>query len=141
MKGRRNAKAAKRFLRELMRRWGSPRALVTDKLPGYGAARRALCPNADHRAHKGLNNRVGASHRHTRRREKIMGRFKSPVRPSASSPSMIKLPLSFAPNDTASPQHPIATPEPTRSACGTTRPANWLPDHAQQHYSRQRKIT
>ncbi|WP_348271860.1 DDE-type integrase/transposase/recombinase [Pseudovibrio sp. Tun.PSC04-5.I4] len=31
-----------------------------------------------HRQHKGLNNRAEASHRHTRRREKIMSRFKSP---------------------------------------------------------------
>ncbi|WP_287987193.1 IS6 family transposase [Acidiphilium sp.] len=31
-----------------------------------------------HCAHKGLNNRAEASHRHARRREKIMGRFKSP---------------------------------------------------------------
>ena len=35
-------------------------------------------PGADHRAHKGLNNRIEGSHRPTRRREKIMGRFKSP---------------------------------------------------------------
>jgi putative transposase len=30
-----------------------------------------------HRSHKGLNNRSEASHRHTRRREKIFGRFRS----------------------------------------------------------------
>ena len=78
VRSRRNAKAAKRFLSKLMRRWGSPCVLVTDKLPSYGAARRALCPSADHRVHKGLNNRAEASHRHTRRREKIIGRFKSP---------------------------------------------------------------
>jgi len=35
-------------------------------------------PGANHRAPKGLNNRAGVSHRPTRRREKIMGRFKSP---------------------------------------------------------------
>lgn len=78
MQSRRNAKAAKRFLSALMRRWGSPRVLVTDKLLSYGVAKRALCPSADHRAHKGLNNRAEASHRHTRRREIIMGRLKSP---------------------------------------------------------------
>jgi len=31
-----------------------------------------------HRAHKGLNNRIEGSHRPTRKREKFMGRFKSP---------------------------------------------------------------
>lgn len=61
-----------------MKRWGVPRVLVTDKLRSYGAAIREICPCVDHRSHKGLNNRAEASHRHMRRREKIMGRFKSP---------------------------------------------------------------
>lgn len=75
---RRNANAAKRFLKNLMKRWGVPRVLVTDKLRSYGVAIRDLCPSVDHRSHKGLNNRSEASHRHTRRRERIVGRFKSP---------------------------------------------------------------
>lgn len=77
VQSRRNAKAAKRFLRKLMKRWGRPRVLVTDKLRSYDVAVRDLCPGLDHRRHKGLNNRCEASHRHTRRREKVMGRFKS----------------------------------------------------------------
>jgi putative transposase len=60
-----------------MKRWGTPRVIVTDKLQSYGVATRELCPSVDHRSHKGLNNRSEASHRHTRRREKIFGRFKS----------------------------------------------------------------
>jgi putative transposase len=36
-----------------------------------------ISPGIEPRQHKGLNNRSEASHRHTRRREKIMGRFKS----------------------------------------------------------------
>jgi transposase-like protein len=51
---------------------------VTDKLKSYAVALRDDCPSADHRAHKGLNNRAEASHRHTRRRDKVMGRFKTP---------------------------------------------------------------
>ena len=58
--------------------WGRPRVLITDKLQSYGAAKREIAPGIEHRQHKGLNNRSEASHRHTRRREKIMGRFKSP---------------------------------------------------------------
>ena len=77
VQSRRNAHAAKRFLKQLMKRWGNPRVLITDKLRSYGVAIRELCPGADHRRHKGLNNRCEASHRHTRRREKLMGRFKS----------------------------------------------------------------
>ena len=78
VQARRNAKAAKRFFRRLVAQFGEPRVIVTDKLRSYGAAVRAVLPDVDHRAHKGLNNRMEVSHRQTRRREKIMGRFKSP---------------------------------------------------------------
>jgi putative transposase len=78
VQSRRNARTAKKFLRKLMRNWGVPRVVVTDKLKSYDVALREDCPSADHRSHKGLNNRAEASHRHTRRREKIMARFKSP---------------------------------------------------------------
>ena len=37
-----------------------------------------IAPGIEHRQHKRLNNRAEASDRHTRRREKIMGRFNSP---------------------------------------------------------------
>jgi len=75
---RRNKAAALRFFRKLFKVWGQPRVIITDKLRSYGAAKADLAPGIEHRQHKGLNNRVEASHRHTRRREKIMGRFKSP---------------------------------------------------------------
>lgn len=78
VQSRRNKAAATRFFRMLFKRWGEPRVLVTDKLRSYGAALNDLAPGIEHRQHKGLNNRAEASHRHTRRREKIVGRFKSP---------------------------------------------------------------
>jgi putative transposase len=74
---RRNARAAKRFISRLIARWGMPRVIITDKLRSYGAALRKLGVAVDHRAHKGLNNRIEGSHRPTRKREKIQGRFKS----------------------------------------------------------------
>jgi len=74
---RRNAKAAKRFLARLIARYGKPRVVVTDKLRSYIKPIRTLTPEADHRAHKGLNNRIEGSHRPTRKREKVMSRFKS----------------------------------------------------------------
>ena len=74
---RRNAKAAKRFLTRLIARFGKPRVVITDKLLSYLKPIQTLAPEADHRAHKGLNNRIEGSHRPTRKREKIMGRFKS----------------------------------------------------------------
>lgn len=77
VQSRRAAKAAKRFLRKLIKRWLAPRVIVTDKLRSYRFARRELCPSVDHRSHKRLNNRSEASHQHTRRRAEILGRFKS----------------------------------------------------------------
>ncbi|WP_312620214.1 IS6 family transposase, partial [Agrobacterium pusense] len=75
---RRNTKAARRFFSRLVRQFGEPRVVVTDKLGSYVKPIQAIAPSADHRAHKGLNNRIENSHRQTRKRAKIMGRFKSP---------------------------------------------------------------
>lgn len=77
VQSRRNARAAKRFISRLITHWGEPRVIVTDKLRSYGAALRKLGLNVDHRAHKELNNRIEGSHRPTRKRKKIQGRFKS----------------------------------------------------------------
>jgi len=61
-------------MRKLFKRW----VLVTDKLGSYAAAKAKLASGVEHRRHKGINNAAEASHRHTRRREKVMGGFKSP---------------------------------------------------------------
>ncbi|WP_386629830.1 IS6 family transposase [Sulfitobacter geojensis] len=76
VQSRRNARAAKRFFDRLIARFGKPR-VVTDKSRSYIRPIRTLASEADHRAHKGLNNRIEGSHRPTRKREKVMGRFKS----------------------------------------------------------------
>ena len=75
----RNAKAARRFLHRLINVYGDPRVVVSDKLRSYIKPIKSLAPTAEHRAHKGLNNRAEGSHRPTRKREKVMGRFKSPA--------------------------------------------------------------
>jgi putative transposase len=78
VQSRRNAEAAKRLLRKLLKRQGrSPRVMITDKLASYAAAKTAVMPGVEHRQHKGLNNRAENSHQPTRRRERIMKRFKS----------------------------------------------------------------
>ncbi len=78
VQSRRNAKAAKRLLRKLLKKQGiAPRVMITDKLPSYAAAKKAVMPNVEHRQHRGLNNRAENSHQPTRRRERIMKRFKS----------------------------------------------------------------
>ena len=74
----RNAKAAKRLLRKLLKKQGiAPRVMITDKLASYAAAKKVVMPGVEHRQHKGLNNRAENSHQPTRRRERIMKRFKS----------------------------------------------------------------
>src|SRR5579859_5032750 len=76
---RRDAKAAKRFFRRLLKGLQYvPRVIVTDKLRSYGVARRQLLPRVEHRQSRYLNNRSENSHRPTRRRERQMQRFKSP---------------------------------------------------------------
>src|SRR5215218_451884 len=78
VQSRRNAKAAKRLLRKLLKKQGiAPRVMITDKLASYAAAKRVVMPGVEHRQHKGLNNRAENSHQPTRRRERIMKRFKS----------------------------------------------------------------
>ncbi len=79
VQSRRNKKAALRLMRKLLKKQETaPRVMVTDKLGSYGAAMRDIMPGVEHRAHKGLNNRAENSHQPTRRRERIMRRFKSP---------------------------------------------------------------
>jgi putative transposase len=78
VQSRRDAKAAKRLLRKLLKKQGTaPRVMITDKLASYAAAKRVVMPGVEHRQHKGLNNRAENSHQPTRRRERIMKRFKS----------------------------------------------------------------
>ncbi len=78
---RRDAKAAKRFFRRLLKGLQyEPRVIVTDKLRSYGVAQRQLLPRVEHRQSRYLNNRAENSHRPTRRRERQMQRFKSPGR-------------------------------------------------------------
>ena len=76
---RRNAKAATRFFRKLLKGLRYvPRVLVTDKLTSYGVAHRRLIPSVEHRRSKYLNNRAENSHQPTRQRERAMRQFRSP---------------------------------------------------------------
>ena len=75
---RRNAHAAKRFFRKLMKGQGSePRWLITDKLGSYAAAHGVVMPSVEHVTERYANNRAEASHQPTRQRERQMRRFKS----------------------------------------------------------------
>ena len=74
----RNARAAKRFFRKLLKGQGrEPWQLVTDKLRSYAAAHRSVMPSVDHDTRRYANNRAEVSHQPTRQRERSMRRFKS----------------------------------------------------------------
>jgi putative transposase len=75
---RRNGRAAKRFFRKLLKRQQySPNRLVTDKLGSYGVAHREEMAGVPHDTTQYENNRIEASHRRTRIRERQMLGFRS----------------------------------------------------------------
>jgi putative transposase len=75
---RRDAKAAQRFFRRLLKALQYVlRVIVSDELRGYGVAKRQLLPDGVHRGSRYPNNRAENPHRPTRRRERQMQRLKS----------------------------------------------------------------
>lgn len=76
---RRDAKAALKLLRKLLKRQGfAPGRIVTDKLRSYPVAFKALSLSAVHDRGLRANNRAENSHLPVRRCERKMQRFKSP---------------------------------------------------------------
>jgi putative transposase len=75
---RRDARAARRFFRKLLKGQGSePRWLITDALGSYRAAHRSVMPTVEHVTARYANNRAEVSHQPTRQRERQMRGFKS----------------------------------------------------------------
>lgn len=78
LQSRRNAKAAKRLFRHLIRRNDGPdRKIVTDKWCSYQGAHREPIPGSIHDTSQYANNRAELSHQPIRVRERGMRRFKS----------------------------------------------------------------
>src|SRR4029077_14510458 len=78
VQNRRDNKAAKKFFRTLLKGLRYvPRAIITDKLKSYSAAKAEVMPSVEHLQQKYQNNRAENSHQPTRLREKAMRRFKS----------------------------------------------------------------
>ena len=79
VQSRRDRRAAKRFIRKLLKGQGSePEWVVTDKLRSYRAAHREVMPSVVYSTERYGNNRAEVSHQPTRQRERQMRRFKSP---------------------------------------------------------------
>jgi transposase-like protein len=72
----RNRKAALTFLRKVMKRYGRPKTIVTDKLGSYRAALRTIGNAACQETGRWLNNRAENSHQPLRRHERVMQRFR-----------------------------------------------------------------
>jgi len=87
IQSRRNAKAAKRFFKKLLKALQYvPRVIVTDKLRSYGAAKRKILPGVEHRQSRYL---TGPRSR-TSQRDDENGRCSGSSRhgtPSGSSPA------------------------------------------------------
>ncbi|MBI1234360.1 MULTISPECIES: IS6 family transposase [Hyphobacterium] len=73
---RRDRQAALKFLRKAMKRFGKPKAIVTDRLRSYRAAFKKLGIEGDQEVGRWLNNRAENSHLPLRRRERAMLRFR-----------------------------------------------------------------
>nr|WP_273543400.1 DDE-type integrase/transposase/recombinase [Sneathiella sedimenti] len=73
----RDRRAAMRFLKKTMKRYGSPKIIVTDKLRSYGAAMKVIGNEVRQETGRWLNNRAENSHQPFRRRERAMTKFRS----------------------------------------------------------------
>ena len=73
---RRDRKAAPRFLKCAMKRYGRPRSIVTDRLRSYRAAMKVIGNAANQICGRWLINRAENSHQPFRRREGAMAKFK-----------------------------------------------------------------
>ena len=74
---RRDRKAALKFLKRTMKRYGRPGKIVTDRLRSYGAAMKAIGNVECRVCGRWLNNRAENSHPPFRRRERVMSKLRS----------------------------------------------------------------
>jgi putative transposase len=68
--------SALKFMRKVMKRYGSPHVVVTDKLRSYSAAMREIGNARRRETGRHLNNHAENSHLPFRRRERAMSHFR-----------------------------------------------------------------
>ena len=73
---RRDRRAALKFLKRTMKRYGRPLSIVTDRLRSYGSAMKVIGVADRQVCGQWLNNRAENSHQPFRRREGAMARFR-----------------------------------------------------------------
>ena len=74
---RRDRKAALKFLKGAMKRYGRPWSIVTDRLRSYTGALKVIGNGRRQECGRWLNNRAENSHQPFRRREEAMAKFRS----------------------------------------------------------------
>ncbi len=74
---RRDRRAALKFLKRTMKRYGRPLSIVTDRLRSYRSAMKVIGNAAYQERGRWLNNRAENSHQPFRRREGSMARFRN----------------------------------------------------------------
>jgi putative transposase len=73
---RRDRRAAYAFLKRTMKRYGRPKAIVTDRLRSYRSAMQAIGCAGNQACGQWLNNRAENSHQPFRRRERALAKFR-----------------------------------------------------------------
>ena len=73
---RRDRRAALKFLKRTMKRYGRPKAVVSDRLRSYRAAMMLIGNASSQECGRWLNNRAENSHQPFRRRERAMAKFR-----------------------------------------------------------------
>ncbi len=73
---RRDRKAALAFFKRILKRYGRPWSVVTDRLASYRAAMKIIGNEKSQECRRWLNNRAENSHQPFRRREGAMSRFR-----------------------------------------------------------------
>jgi putative transposase len=73
---RRDRKAALKFLKRTMKRYGRPHSIITDRLRSYPWAMKAIGNVAKQECGRWLNNSAENSHQPFRRRERAMEKFR-----------------------------------------------------------------
>ena len=94
---KRDKKAAKSFFKKLLANLEyTPGRIVTDKLRSYAAAKKEIMPDVPHIQDKGANMRAENSHRHVRKRERHLQRFKSLVHAKRFLPAYCQIRCFFS---------------------------------------------
>jgi putative transposase len=76
-RSKRDKAAALKLLKRIMKKYGPPRKVVTDRLRDYSAAMNEIGAADRHKVGPRLNNRAENSHQPFRRRERAMQQFRN----------------------------------------------------------------